>query len=81
MIFINAGDCTASIFFSLGNRLIAISARSACDFEPTGVVAFSLTGRRERVYRAPLPEPCFASLRSTSIVMPVYSEPSAHSTR
>ena len=42
-------DRTAWSFFSGGNRLIASSARSACDLEPTARDATKRTGVWERV--------------------------------
>ncbi len=37
-----------------------------------------LTGRRARVYFAAVPALCCSSRRAGSVVMPVYSVPSAH---
>jgi len=70
-----------SIFLAAGDFLILYSSLSASLFAISGLVPTSLTGRRDLVYLAPLPELCSANRLSISLLVPQYRELSEHRTR
>lgn len=68
-------------FCARGSRLSAASALSAAERPRTRRAHTSTTGRRERVYLAPVPALWRATRVGKSFDTPAYSEPSRQRTR
>jgi hypothetical protein len=75
--------CASSIVRLLpaGILLIRYSSLRASLRVNAQLVANSVTGKRDRVYLAPFPRLWSASRLPTSVLIPQYSDLSAHSTR
>lgn len=72
---------SSSSFFERGSRLIAASRMSAWERVNLFSRWTSRTGRRDRVYAAPLPVLCWITRRLTSVVIPVYNDLSPQRTK
>lgn len=71
-------DAISASFRARVSFLMAASRRSAAPLSAASSAYASSTGSRLRVYLAPLPLWCAFSRLATSLVLPVYSVPSAH---
>lgn len=67
-------------FCAFDNCLIFHSQRIASRFVANAACQTNRTGRRARVYLAPVPRLCARTRRFTSVVQPVYKERSAQRT-